>query len=76
MSQLGDIEAGKVVLARRYIRDIECLKANAPFIGRAIPELVEEFRQGYIQFRTALEVNMAVLATVRGTSSDSMRGAA
>lgn len=76
VSQLADLEAGKVVLARRYIRDIECLKANAPFIGRAIPELVEEFRQGYIQFRSALESNMAVLATAHAVADGSPRSMA
>ncbi|ALK08781.1 hypothetical protein [Blastochloris viridis] len=75
VSQLAELEAGKVVLARRYIRDIECLKANASFIGRAIPELVEEFRQGYIQFRAALEANMTVLATAPSVSEGIARGA-
>ncbi|KAA5602765.1 hypothetical protein [Blastochloris sulfoviridis] len=65
-THLDDIEAGKVMLARRYIRDIECLKANAPYIGQAIPELVAEFREGYAQFRAALQVNLAVLAPRKG----------
>jgi hypothetical protein len=73
VSRLADLEAGKVALARRYIRDIECLKANAPFIGRAIPELVEEFRQGYIQFRSALESNMAVLSTAHAVAEGDVR---
>jgi hypothetical protein len=76
LSQLAELEAGKVTLARRYIRDIECLKANAPFIGRAIPELVEEFRLGYLQFRNALESNMAVLATAHSVSEGIVRGVA
>ncbi|NJL08054.1 MAG: hypothetical protein HC900_07150 [Methylacidiphilales bacterium] len=75
-SHLGDIEAGKIMLARRYIHDVACLKANAPYIGHAIPELVAEFREGYAQFRAALQVNLALLSprpadgAVHGSASD------
>lgn len=76
LSQLPDIENGKSVLARRYIRDMDCFKANAPFIGRAIPELIAEFRDGYVQFRAAIELNLKTLATAQAVSEGIVRGVA
>ena len=76
LSQLGEIESAKSELARRYMRDLDHLKAHAPYIGSAVPELVEEFRRAHQQFRAALEINLTVLATAHAVSEGIVRGVA
>ena len=76
LSQLGEIETTKSELAKRYMRDMEQIKAHAPYIGQVVPELVEEFRRAHQQFRAALELNLTVLATAHAVSEGIVRGVA
>jgi hypothetical protein len=74
-------EAGALVdentaLASDYLRDIETMKANAAFIGGALPELVEEVRRAHAAFRYIHPLNLRVVATAQSVADGIMRGAA
>ena len=66
----------KSALASEYLREIEIMKANAAFIGGALPELVDELRRAHAAFRDILALNLRVVATAQSVAEGVMRGAA
>lgn len=66
----------KSALASEYLREIEIMKANAAFIGGALPELVDELRRAHAAFRDILALNLRVIATAQSVAEGVMRGAA
>jgi hypothetical protein len=66
----------KTALASQYLREIELLKANAPYIGRVAPSLVDELRKAHAAFRDILSLNLRVVATAQSVAESVMRGAA
>lgn len=76
LADAGRLEQLKADYARRYLRDIELMKANAPFLSRTIPAIVDELRKGHDLFRAALQVNLTVLATAQAVSEGIIRGVA
>jgi hypothetical protein len=66
----------KAALASQYLREIELLKANAPYIGRTLPNLVDELRKAHAAFRDILALNLRVVATAQSVAESVMRGAA
>ena len=66
----------KSALASEYLREIEAMKANAAFIGGALPELVDELRRAHSAFRDILALNLRVVATAQSVAEGIMRGAA
>jgi len=76
LSEAGELAAEKAALASEYLQEIETLKANAPFIGQAVPSLVEELRTAHGAFRDILALNMRVVATAQNVAEGIIRGAA
>lgn len=66
----------KAALASQYLREIEIMKANAPFIGHQVPTLVDELRKAHAAFRDILSLNLRVVATAQSVAEGVMRGAA
>jgi hypothetical protein len=76
LREAGALVDEKSALASEYLREIEIMKANAPFIGGALPELVEELRRAHAAFRDILSLNLRVVATAQSVAESVMRGAA
>jgi hypothetical protein len=76
LSDAAALTEEKAALASQYLREIEILKANAPFIGQSVPTLVDELRKAHAAFRDILALNMRVVATAQSVAEGIMRGAA
>lgn len=76
LSEASSLTGEKAALASQYLREIEILKANAPFLGRAVPSLIEELRKAHAAFRDILSLNLRVVATAQSVAEGIMRGAA
>ncbi|MEX0591581.1 MAG: hypothetical protein WD207_10890 [Xanthobacteraceae bacterium] len=76
LSEATALTSEKAELASQYLREIEMLKANAPFIGKAMPTLVDELRKAHAAFRDILALNLRVVATAQSVAEGIMRGAA
>ena len=76
LSEASTLTEEKAALASQYLREIEILKANAGFIGRAVPSLIEELRKAHAAFRDILALNLRVVATAQSVAEGIMRGAA
>jgi hypothetical protein len=66
----------KTALASQYLREIETMKANAAYIGHAVPSLIDELRRAHAAFRDILQLNLRVVATAQSVAEGIMRGAA
>jgi len=66
----------KTELAAHYLREIEILKANAPYISRTVPSLIDELRRAHAAFRDILALNLRVVATAQSVAESVVRGAA
>ena len=76
LSEASGLAEEKAALASQYLREIEILKANAPFLGRAVPTLIDELRKAHAAFREILSLNLRVVATAQSVAEGIMRGAA
>jgi hypothetical protein len=76
LSAAADLVSEKTNLAARYLREFECVKANAKFIRAAVPELVEEMRRAHASFRDILSRNLRTVATAQSVAEGIVRGAA
>ena len=76
LNEAASLTEEKAALASQYLREIEILKANGDFIGRAVPSLIEELRKAHAAFRDILAVNLRVVATAQSVAEGIMRGAA
>ena len=76
LREAGALVDEKSALASEYLREIEIMKANAPFIGGALPELVDELRRAHAAFRDILSLNLRVVATAQSVAEGVIRGAA
>jgi hypothetical protein len=76
LSEASALAGEKAELASQYLREIETLKANAPYIGHAVPTLVDELRKAHTAFREILTLNLRVVATAQSVAEGIMRGAA
>lgn len=76
LSDASQLIEEKTALASQYLREIEILKANAPFVSRSMPALVEELRKAHAAFRDILSMNLRVVATAQSVAEGIMRGAA
>jgi hypothetical protein len=72
----GDLQPRKAELVAGYMRDMQRVKANATAIGRIAGHRAERLRQRHVEFRSMLQINMAVLATAREVAEDIIRTAA
>jgi hypothetical protein len=76
LTEASSLTEEKAALASQYLREIEILKANASFIGRAVPSLIDELRRAHAAFRDILSINLRVVATAQSVAESVMRGAA
>lgn len=76
LREAGALVNEKSALASEYLREIEIMKANATFIGGALPELVDELRRAHAAFRDILSLNLRVVATAQSVAEGVIRGAA
>ena len=76
LSATADLASEKTNLAARYLREFECVKANAKFIREEVPELVEEMRRAHASFRDILSRNLRTVATAKAVAEEILRGAA
>jgi hypothetical protein len=76
LSEAGALVAEKTALASQYLREIETLKANAPFVSQTVPALVDELRKAHAAFRDIISLNMRVVATAQSVAEGIVRGAA
>ncbi len=76
LSAAAELTPEKTELASRYLREIEVLKSNAPFISRTSPALIDELRKAHAAFRDILGLNLRVVATAQSVAEGVLRGAA
>ena len=76
LSAAADLVSEKTNLALRYLREFECVKANAGFIRDEVPELVEEMRRAHASFRDILSRNLRMVASAQSVAEGITRGAA
>lgn len=76
LTEAAGLEVNKTNLSRRYVRDIDCLRANGAVLNQLIPELVDELKRGHEEFRAILEINLTVLATAQAVTEGLLRGVA
>ena len=67
------IAARKSELSRRYVAELDCLKANAAFVRDAAAEEIEALKVDNDDLQKALEVNLAVLATAHAVAEGVIR---
>lgn len=66
----------KTQLAADYLREIEIMKANAPYLRHIVPGQIEELRRAHAAFRDILALNLKVVATAQSVAEGIVRGAA
>jgi hypothetical protein len=76
LSAASQLTPEKTELASQYLREIEILKANAPYISRTMPNLIDELRRAHAAFRDILALNLKVVATAQSVAESVVRGAA
>ena len=63
----------KSELSRRYVAELDCLKANAAFVRDAAADEIEALKVDNDDLQKALEVNLAVLATAHAVAEGVIR---
>jgi hypothetical protein len=76
LGEAATLTPEKTELASRYLREIEHFKANGPYIGEAVPALLDELRRAHAAFRDILSVNLRITATAQSVAESIVRGAA
>ena len=71
-----ELEPQKAELSREYVLALEILRANAMIVGRYAPVGIDQLRRRNEAFQRELQVNMAVLSTVKSVSETLVRGVA
>ena len=74
LNEAGALETVKTELARLYQADVSRVKANAPYLGRAVPDMIAALRTRHDLFQALLQINLTVLATAHAVSEGLMRG--
>jgi hypothetical protein len=76
LSEAATLTPEKTELATDYLREIEIMKANAAYLGHAVPSQIEELRRAHEAFRGILALNLKVVATAQSVAEGIVRGAA
>jgi len=74
--EAAELQSRKSELAAIYVSDMNEARNNALVLGRLAPEAVTALHQRHEEFRSLLQINMAVLATAREVSEDIMKSVA
>jgi hypothetical protein len=76
IAQIGDLAEKKAELARLYYAATEQVKQNAAFLKATLPARMSELKLRHDMFRSLLQINLTVLATVHAVSEGIIRGVA
>jgi hypothetical protein len=68
------LDGEKSDLSRRYVKAITKIKSSQDYLARATPELLSSLHRHHDVFRSALKVNLTVLATAHAVSEGIVRG--
>ncbi|MBB4301829.1 hypothetical protein GGD81_000846 [Rhodobium orientis] len=74
--EASDFQPNKSELAKVYVADIEQFKRNALALSRLAPASITALKERHEEFRSLLQINLAVLATAREVSQDIIRNVA
>lgn len=76
VSRAAPVAEAKSELARRYMAELDCLKANAGFVRQAAQSHIAGLQADNDTLQKALEVNLAVLATAHAVAEGVIRSVA
>jgi hypothetical protein len=76
LSEVARLEPSKAELARLYATDSMMVRANAAFLKRELPGLMDKVRGWHEAFQPLLQKNLTVLATAHAVSEGIIRGVA
>ncbi len=71
-----EMHPSKDQLAKQYLDDVEAMRRNSVTLGRFAPASVDTLRKRHTEFRSLLQINLAVLATAREVSQDLVQSVA
>lgn len=74
--EAGALQGRKADLVAAYARDMAEAKANMTALGRLSAPAVARLRDRHAEFRSLIQINMAVLATAREVAEDLVRSVA
>ena len=74
LTSAAKVAARKSEFAGTFMSYASRVQASARYLARTTPKLLDELRQHHEQFRTALQINLTVLATARAVSEGILRG--
>jgi hypothetical protein len=73
VGRAAPVADAKAELSRRYMAELDCLRANADFVRANAPEALADFKGENDAFQKSLEINLAVLATAHAVAEGMMR---
>jgi hypothetical protein len=76
LTEAAQLEPAKTALARQYVADTGCVKANQTSIAAMAPDLLDKLRRRHNEFQALLQINLTVLATAHAVSEGIIRGVA
>jgi hypothetical protein len=74
LTSAAKVAERKGEVARTFMSHASEVQASARYLARTTPKLLDELRRQHEQFRTALQINLTVLATARAVSEGILRG--
>jgi hypothetical protein len=66
----GEIQPSKSELSRRYLKEMNVAHHNTGPLERFVPDRVKNLQRKHCEFRSLLQINLAVLATAQQVSLD------
>jgi hypothetical protein len=76
LAQAADLGEKKAEIAGQYYSLTERLKANTAFLKSSLPDRMSQLKLRHDMFRSLLQINLTVLATVHAVSEGIVRGVA
>ncbi|QCI63012.1 hypothetical protein [Phreatobacter stygius] len=73
VGRAAPVAAAKSELSRRYMAELDCLKANAAFVRHAASDHIGKLQADNDALQQALEINLAVLATAHAVAEGIIR---
>ncbi|MGE0652322.1 MAG: flagellar protein FlgN [Alphaproteobacteria bacterium] len=66
----GELQVPKAECARQFIAGMEAVKKIRPAIEKVAPDAIERLKRRHEEFKSVLQMNLAVLATAREVSDN------
>jgi len=73
LAEADQVEQAKSDMSRLYIADTARIRANQPYLARVVPEQLADLRSRHDMFRAVLQMNLAVLVSLRAISEGVIR---